>query len=298
MGSIPDRRRRAAWLSVAVNLAWVVAKGATALLTGSSAVLAEALHSTTDLVASLVALVSVRTSGKPADPGHPFGHSKVEHVSAVIEGGLIMVAAAAVAWHAVTGVGGEVEQTAIGVVVMAAAALVNFLVAAHIRRVGRETQSPALEADAAHLSADVVTSVGAGVALLAVAITGRRELDAIIAISIATVIAITGARLIAGGVRALIDEALPEHEVAEIRDAINAADAPEVQGYHRLRARRSGAVRHIDLHLAVSPSTTVARAHEITDALEAAIARRLPGADVVIHVEPDTHVPERDAELL
>jgi divalent metal cation (Fe/Co/Zn/Cd) transporter len=143
-----------------------------------------------------------------------------------------------------------------------------------------------------------VTSLGVAGALLAVTLTGVAELDQLTAMAIAGFTALTGLRLILGGVRVLVDEAVPEHEVAVIRAALERADPTVVRGYHRLRARRSGSIRHIDLHLMVAADTSVGRAHQITDAIEAEIERQLPDADVVIHIEPHDHRPERDATLL
>jgi cation diffusion facilitator family transporter len=291
-----QRKARAAWLSVLSNAAAVLLKLVVALVTGSAAVLAEAAHSASDLLASLIAAGTVRRADRPADREHPFGHQKYEHVSGIIEGALMLLASGAVVLAAVTGVAGEVVHSGLGIAVLALTATANLLVGRYVARVGRETESAALEADASHLQADVVTSVGAAVALVLVALTGVRAFDLGIAVVIAAWMASTGARLIAGGTRVLVDVTLPDAELQTIRDAIDAA-GPEVVGYHRLRARRAGAVRHVDVHVTVPPQTTVSRAHAITDDIEAAIERQLPDADVVIHVEPTTHAPEPDAEL-
>jgi cation diffusion facilitator family transporter len=290
------RKRSAAWLSVVSNAAAVIVKLATAVVTGSSAVLSEAAHSAGDLSASVIALVSVRAADRPADSGHPFGHEKIEHVSGVIEGALIVAAASAVAVLALTNLGSPVEHSNVGIIVMLAAAAVNVVVARRVRRVGHETQSAALEADAAHLSADVVTSLGAAAALVLVDLTDIAELDGLIACGIALLVARTGVRLVVQGTRVLVDEAIPDDEVATIRGVLEGADG--VTGWHRLRARRAGSIRHIDLHLLVDPGMSVARSHRITDRIEAQLKERLGGADVVIHVEPATSEPEEDASLL
>jgi cation diffusion facilitator family transporter len=290
------RKSRAAWLSVLSNATAVVLKLAVAIITGSTAVLAEAAHSASDLLASLIAAGTVRRADRPADREHPFGHQKFEHVSGVLEGALMMAAAAGVVLAAATGVAGEVAHSGLGIAVLVATATANLVVGRHVWRVGRETGSAALEADAKHLQADVVTSAGAAIALVLVALTGEAAFDIGIGVVIAAWMAFTGARLVAGGTRVLVDETLPATELETIRHAIRDA-GPEVLGYHRLRARRAGAVRHVDVHLTMAPETTVARAHRLTDDIEAAIERQLPDADVVIHVEPTTHRPEPDADL-
>jgi cation diffusion facilitator family transporter len=297
--SVPAKRKQhAAWLSVAANTAATLVKLAAAIATGSSAVLAEAAHSFADLTASAISLVSIRAADRPADPGHPFGHEKIEHVSGVLEGAMIMIAAVVVAVLAALHFGEPVERSALGIVVMIAFAIVNVLVSRRIRTVSEETASAALEADAAHLRADVLTSSGAAVALVLVSITGIHQIDGIVACGIAVLVARTGIDLIVRGTRVLVDVALPADEVEAIRGVLEQARPRGVVGYHRLRARRAGAVRHIDLHLQLDPTMTVAEAHEITDAIEAELAGRLDGADVVIHIEPATHEPEEDARLL
>ena len=291
-------KQRAAWLSVAANAVAVLVKFATAFVTGSSAILSEAAHSTGDLTASVIALLSVRAADRPPDPGHPFGHQKFEHVSGVVEGAMIVVAAGAVAVLALSSLGDPIDHGAAGVVVMLGAAIANVLVARRLRMVARETQSAALDADAAHLSADVVTSLGAAAALLLVAATGIRQLDGIVACLIAVFVARTGVGLVVRGARVLVDEAVPEAEVAVIHEVLERSRADGVVGYHRLRARRAGAVRHVDLHLMLDPTMSVSRAHDITDAIEEELETRLGHTDVVIHIEPATHEPEQDSSLL
>jgi cation diffusion facilitator family transporter len=290
------RKRSAAWLSVIANAGAALLKLAAAVVTGSSAVLSEAAHSFADLTASVIALLSVRAGDRPPDPGHPFGHEKIEHVSGVIEGAMILVAAVGVAALAITHVGNPIDHSGWGIAVLLVAAAGNIVVGRRVRKVSRDTHSAALEADAAHLSADVLTSLGAAGALVLVSLTGVRALDTIVACLIAVLVARTGVELVISGTRVLVDVAIPEREVQIVHEVLDAT--PEIRGWHRLRARRAGATRHIDLHLLVDPSMSVARAHEITDAIETALEQRLGGADVVIHVEPATHVPAADEALL
>lgn len=289
------RKSRAAWLSVGSNGAAVLLKLVVAVVTGSTAVLAEAAHSATDLLASLIAAATVSRADRPADRDHPFGHQKFEHVSGVIEGGLMVLASAGVVIAAATGVAGEVTHSGLGIAVLAVTATASLVVGRYVGRVGRETESAALEADAQHLKADVVTSLGAMLALVLVAITDEGWIDVAMGLAIAAWMSLTGCRLIARGTRVLVDETLPAEELEIIREVLAATG--DGVGYHRLRARRAGAVRHIDVHVTVPPETTVARAHELTDEIEAAIEARLPDADVVIHVEPTTARLEADADL-
>ena len=293
---ISRQKRAAAWLSVASNTGAFLLKLAAAVLTGSSAVLSEAAHSLSDLTASVIALFSVRAADRPADQSHPFGHEKIEHVSGVVEGAMILAAAAGVVVLALANFGNPVSHSGWGIAVMLGTAAVNVVVGWRVRRVGRETQSAALEADAAHLSADIVTSLGAAAALVLVSVTGIAALDALVACGIAVLVARTGLQLVVAGTRVLVDEAIPEREVAILHEVLDGTEG--IRGWHRLRARRAGAKRHIDLHLLVDPGMSVARAHAITDRIEAELEARLGGADVVIHIEPATHVPAPDEVLL
>ncbi len=275
-----------------------MAKLALALVTGSTAVLAEVGHSASDLLASLIALVAVRKASAPADRSHPFGHERFENVSGVAEGAVILLVSGFVIATSLLSFGRSPDHSTVGVVTMLASAALIGLAARHVTRVARATRSPALSAEAAHLRTDIWTSLGVAGALALVALTGVAAFDQLVAIAIAIFTATIGVRLIARGVRVLVDEAVPVEEVEIIRDVLAGADPRVVRGYHRLRARRSGSIRHIDLHLMVDSDTSVGRAHEITDGIEAEIEDRLPDADVVIHVEPDDHRPERDSTLL
>ena len=291
-------KRNAAWLSVALTGSSVAVKGGVAIATGSSAILAETAHSFSDLLAAVIALLAVRAADRPPDPTHPFGHQKLEHVSAVIEGLILIVVAGLVAAQAARSFGEPVEHSALGIVVMAVSAGASFFVARRVARVARANHSAALEADSAHLSADVWSSAGTAVALIAIALTGWTQIDAIVAIGVAAWVAVTGGRLALNGMRVLIDESVSGDDLEQIRSALEEARPAGVLSYHRLRARRSGAMRHVDVHVVVDPSMTVRDAHLITDEIERSIEARLPAADVVVHVEPAGTEPEVDAELL
>ena len=270
-------------------------KGLVALATGSSAVLAETAHSFSDLLAAVIALLAVRAADRPADPQHPFGHQKLEHVSAVIEGLLLVIVAGFVAVMAARSFGDPIENSGIGIVVMMVSAGASFFVARRVSRVAKEAHSAALEADSAHIAADVWSSLGTAAALGIIAVTGWVEVDAIFGIAVAGGVAMTGGRLALNGVRVLVDESVSQDDLDVIRDALDEAKPAGVLSYHRLRARRSGATRHVDVHVVVDADMTVSAAHSITDQIEAMLEERLPAADVVVHVEPAGSVPEPDA---
>jgi cation diffusion facilitator family transporter len=175
----------------------------------------------------------------------------------------------------------------VGIVVIGFSAVANLLVSGFLYRRARETDSPALEGDAAHLRTDAFTSLGVLVALALVAITGVDELDPIAALVVAVAIVFSGVRLVSRSSRVLVDEALPEDEIRAVAEAIEGVGADEVIGFHKIRARRGGSRRYVDLHVQFRRGTTLERAHGVSHRLQAAIRDRLSGADVLIHLEPE-----------
>jgi cation diffusion facilitator family transporter len=278
----------AAALSIGSNALLIAIKLAAAALTGSIAILTEAVHSLIDLVASVVAFVSVRKADEPADAEHPYGHGKVESLAATIEGMLILVGAGIIVYEATHRLvdGAQVETVGVGIAVMGVSVLANLVVSTVLYRQARRHDSPALEGDAAHLRADAMTSVAVLLGLGLVALTGNAAFDSIAALTVAGAIVVAGIRIIRRSSGALVDEALPADELDRIEAAIAAARTPEVAGYHKLRARRAGARRHIDLHVQYRSGTTLERAHELSHEMRDAIEARIPSAEVLIHVEP------------
>jgi cation diffusion facilitator family transporter len=287
----------AAALSIASNALLIALKLAAGAITGSIAILTEAVHSLIDLVASVVAFVSVRKAGEPADAEHPYGHEKVESLAATIEGLLILVGAGIIVYEATRRlvVGASIETLGVGIAVMGFSILANLGVSTVLSRQARLHDSPALEGDAAHLRTDALTSAGVLLGLALVQITGDVAFDSITALAVAVAIVITGIRIIRRSSGVLVDEALPGEEMDEIEAAIAEARTPEVAGYHKLRARRAGSRRYIDLHVQYRSGTSLERAHELAHAMRDAIEAKIPRAEVLIHVEPETSLrdPER-----
>lgn len=282
-------RSRAAAISIASNSGLIVLKLVAGVLTGSVAIITEAVHSSVDLMASLVAYFSIRKAEEPADDSHPYGHEKVENLAAALEGVLIVLGAAVIIFEAVRRLGEppKLEHLSIGIAVIAFSVAVNLTVSAFLYRRARETGSPALEGDAAHLRTDSYTSMGVLVALGLIAITGVRELDAAVALVVAVAIVFTGVRLVTRSSRVLVDEALPEDELRAVAEAIRGYGADEVIGFHKLRARRAGSRRYIDLHVQFRRGTSLERAHQLSHQLQRTIKERVRDADVLIHLEPE-----------
>jgi cation diffusion facilitator family transporter len=284
----------AARLSLASNSALILLKIVAGAVTGSIAIVTEAVHSSIDLLASIVAYLSLRKADEPADSSHMYGHAKAENLAAAIEGMLILVGAGVIVFEAVrrlaTG-GGEVEDLGFGIVVIGLSAVVNLGVSSYLYRQAAAHDSPALEGDAAHLRADAITSVAVLVGLLLIEITGLQELDSIVALMVASAIVYAGVRILSRSSRVLMDEALPSDELALIKEAIESYEGPELVGYHKLRGRRAGSARHIDLHLQFAPGTSLERAHAVAHELQAAVRRQIPGADLLAHIEPASKAP-------
>jgi cation diffusion facilitator family transporter len=286
----------AAALSIASNSLLIALKLAAGAITGSIAIVTEAVHSLIDLVASVVAYVSVRKADEPADAEHPYGHEKVESLAATIEGLLILVGAGIIVYEATHRlvVGAEVEALGVGIAVMGFSVVANLLVSAVLARQSRAHDSPALEGDAAHLRTDAMTSLGVLAGLALVEITGEDAFDSITALAVAAAIVIAGLRIIRRSSGVLVDEALPSREMDEIEAAIAAARTPEVAGYHKLRARKAGSRRYIDLHVQYRSGTSLERAHELAHLMRASIEAAVPRAEVLIHVEPETSLRDPD----
>lgn len=288
----PEIKLRTAALSVVSNSVLILLKVVAGSITGSVAILTEAVHSSIDLVASMVAFFSVRKAEEPADESHRYGHEKVENLAAAIEGILILVGSGAIAFQAIRRLAGHghVERIGVGVAVVAFSLVANLIVSAVIARKARATGSPALAGDAAHLRTDAFTSLAVLIGLSLVHFTGAQWLDPAVALAVAAAIVLTGVRLISQSSRVLVDEALPPEEVAAIRGAVEQFASRGVVGYHELRTRSAGSMRYVDLHIQFRRGTSLEDAHRTAHELQDVIGARLGGADVLIHLEPQDRV--------
>jgi cation diffusion facilitator family transporter len=288
------RKNSAAWLSVISNTALVMGKLIIGVLIGSVSVISEAIHSGVDLLAAVIALFAVKTSNKVADDEHPFGHGKVENISGTVEALLIFLAAGWIIYEAVHRllVPAPLEAVGWGVGIMLVSSVVNIGVSKLLFKVGRETDSVALQADAWHLRTDVYTSAGVMVGLGLILVgqwvmpgTNLLWLDPVAAIAVALLIIHAAWTLTKTSGRDLLDASLPADEIAWIRQRMNGL-APAVRGFHHLRTRKAGAARFVEFHLVVDKDLTVERAHNLADAATRDIKAHLPEATVTIHIEP------------
>jgi cation diffusion facilitator family transporter len=288
------QKSNVAKLSIISNTSLVILKLAVGTMIGSVSVISEAIHSGVDLLAAIIAFFAVRTSGKPADEDHPFGHGKIENISGSVEALLIFLAAGGIILEAIKKLKDlqPLEEAWIGIVVMLISVLANILVSKNLFRVGKATDSIALMADAWHLRTDVYTSLGV-FAGLAITFAGKyalpdadlRWIDPVAAIGVALLIAKTAYHLTVESARDLVDVGLPLEEVDEVRRHIKAF-APTIRGFHRLRTRKAGASRFVEFHIRVDASMSVDESHRIADMITCSIKQHYPGTTITIHIEP------------
>lgn len=281
--------RRMAYLSVAASLVTMGLKFLAFWLTGSVSLFSDAAESSVNLLAGLIALAAVTVAHRPADEEHTYGHDKAEYFSSGAEGALILVAAATIVYAAVVRFAHPTPLADLGpgLLVAAAAAGLNWLVATVMLRVGRQYDSITIEADAHHLMTDVWTSGGVIAGLVVVMLLPQwAVLDPVIACVVAVRIVYTGVDLVRRSVHGLMDVALPPAERAVIEEALREACGSQAS-WHNLRTRKSGSRRFIDLHLTVPGATTVQAAHDLCNQIEAALEGRLANTHATIHVEPE-----------
>jgi cation diffusion facilitator family transporter len=285
---VPTPLERYAWLSVAAALATIGLKTLAWWLTGSLALLSDALESLVNLAAALLALSMLRLAAKPANKDYPHGRSKAEYFSAAVEGALIALAAAGIAWAALPKLfdPSPIDAPFLGIALTGVATAINLAVGVVLLRAARSHHSITLEADGRHLLTDVWTSFGviAGVALAA--ITGWLQLDPLIALAVAAHILWIGFGLVRRSLSGLLDPAIAHGEQGEITQIFAEYSRRYGVSFHAVRTRQAGARRFISFHLLVPDEWTVARAHRLSEEIESRIRSLVPNASLLTHIEP------------
>lgn len=278
---------RFAWLSILAAIATILLKGTAWWLTGSVGLLSDALESFVNLAGALMALAMLALAARPADEDHAYGHGKAEYFSSGVEGGLILIAAASIAWTAVERLlhPQPLERIGLGLGVSVVAALVNLATSLVLMRAARQHESITLRASAHHLLTDVWTSAGVLVAVGLVALTGWLWLDPVVALVVAANIVWTGTRIVTSSIHGLMDRSLPDSEVAALRTVLDRYTGPHVR-YHALRTRQSGRRRFASVHVLVPGTWTVKEGHQLLEHLEADLRAALPNLSVFTHLEP------------
>lgn len=278
--------------SIFIGLAVLALKFLAARVSGSAALFSDALESLVNVAASALALYALIAGAKPADRQHPYGHAKVELLSAVATGALILIAAVLILERAYWALrhqaplAGLAGGLGLGLSLNGMAGAVNAVWAVVLRRVSRRGRSPALAADSQHLFTDVLTTIGIIIGLGAASLFRLPVLDPLIAICIALEIAFSGGMTVLKSLSGLLDEAPPPAVTTRIQDLVrdHAAGALEA---HDFRTRQAGPASFLEFHLVVPGGMTVAAAHDICDRIEAALKAEMPGVVITIHVEPD-----------
>ncbi len=291
-------------LSVISNAILVSLKILIGTLIGSVSVISEAIHSGVDLLAAVIALFAVKTSNKSPDKEHPFGHGKVENLSGTVEAILIFLAAGWIIYEAVEKIISPLplDSPGLGVLVMLASALVNLWVSWKLFKVGKQTDSVALLADAWHLRTDIYTSVGVMVGLALIAFgehvfpgTHFDWIDPIAAIAVALLIIRAAYHLTLQSGRDLLDMSLPQEE-RWIRRELTRKDLP-IRGFHNLRTRKAGSTRFVEMHIVLDDHMSIQESHRISDRITTRIREHFPNTQVTIHEEPcDGACPARCRE--
>lgn len=287
------------WLSIAAALVTIILKSGAWYLTGSVGLLSDAVESFINLLAALMAMAMMKISIIPPDKNHKFGHGKAEYFSSLVEGGLILIAAAGIAYTAVIRFLNPepVEQLGLGLLVSMAATAVNFTVARILLAAGRKYRSITLEADSSHLMTDVWTSAAVIVGVGAVGLTGWIKLDSIVAFAVAMNILRTAFTVIKRSVEGLMDASLSPQE-QEVIDSVLALYRKNGIQFHALLTRQGASRRFVSVHVLVPGKMTVHRAHHIAENIEKDIRNALADTVVFTHIEPlEDEISLEDIEL-
>ena len=294
-----SRGERIAAGSIAIGCLVLVMKAVAWWLTRSAAFYSDALESTVNVAAAVIALAAVRLSAKPPDAGHPYGHDKAEFFAAVIEGVLIVIAALSIFQHAweTWQAPRAIDLPLPGIALNAAATVLNGAWCAVLIRVGKRLRSPALVADGWHLLSDVVTSLGVVVGVGLVVLTGYLLLDPLLAAATGVYVLWSGAQMISSSVGGLMDAAPEPGVVNRVRELVADSAAGAIEA-HDLRMRHAGKLTFLEFHLVVPGSMTVAQSHSICDHIEETLQHEMPHLMITIHVEPEEKAKQHGVPVL
>lgn len=278
----------AAKLSILVVICLVVLKVVVSVITDSLSILAQGVDSSLDLFAVSITFIALWIAAKPADEEHPFGHGKAENIAAIVQAVLIFAAGGSIIYAAIRRIqtGVEPELTEAGMAVMAVSIVASIFLSRYLLRVAKKEDSAALQANAHNIAADVYSASAVLVGLIIVRFTGLGFIDDILAAIVAIFILKVAYDVLRKSFGGLVDVKLPEEEEAAIRAAIDEHFGGEVVSYHKLRTRKAGSQRYIDVHVVMPRHVSIEEAHDICDHLEKDMRQRLLHTDITIHVEP------------
>ena len=281
------KKLRAARFSVIVATSLALMKLTTGMITGSMAVLASAVDSLLDILMSSINFVAIRKADAPADECHPFGHGKYETVATLIQAFVITLSGSWIIFESARRLiqGSQLQNLEGGVGVLVISLIASIGISRYLKRIAKETDSSALEADSLHFSMDVYTNLALAVGLIVVSFINLPWLDPILSILVGFYILIEAFRLVRHGMRDVLDAELP----AGVRDSLTRLieeHSEHLIDYRNLRTRRAGSQKFIDMEMVVCRHLSVEEAHNIADLLEDKIKKSITGADITIHIEP------------
>jgi cation diffusion facilitator family transporter len=289
--SVSRRARSAARWAIAVGVVGFGLKLAGWLATGSVAVFSDALESIVNIVASVGALLALVYAERPPDEEHPYGHGPIEFVSALFEGVLVAVAGLVVLTHCAESVyrgAPSVDKLDLGLVLVAASAVLNGIAGVALLRVGRATGSAALIGDGRHLLSDLWTTAAVIAGLVAVRITGEAWIDTAVALGVGVLLVVVGTRVAFGGLSSIlgVQDAEDHRRIVAVLEAHRAGAAPSICSYASVRHRHQGRLHFVDMHLRVPRDMTVADSHEIASAIEREVLAAVGEGTATAHMEP------------
>lgn len=287
MPAMINQKKQVARLSVFSNSFLILLKVIAGILSGSVSIISEAIHSSMDLLASIIAFFAIKISDTPSDEKHNYGHGKIENVSGVVEGFLIFVAAGWIILEAVKKMIDiqPVQSLGIGSLVMLISAGVNIVVSRKLYKTAKATHSVALEADALHLKTDVFTSLGVAAGLMLMWITKLHWLDPAVAIMVAILIIRESFALLKRAFFPLLDVAWDDEELEQLKKIFVAMDVK----HHDVKTRRAGNYRFIDFHIEMPPDVPFEQVHDFCSLIESEIHRTFENVQITIHAEPFDH---------
>jgi cation diffusion facilitator family transporter len=282
-----DIQRKASLFAVVTSAALAAAKFAAGSLSGSMAILSSGLDSLLDTAISAMNFVAIKKASEPADRGHQFGHGKIEDMAAAAQSVVIAGTGAFIIFKSVTAFmrRQSVAYMSTDVIVMSAALIFSFVIASVLRRIGQQTESMVLKADALHYTSDLYSNSGALLAMALTHVTGEGIYDFVFAVVVGIIIIVSAFRIIRGGFSALLDGSVPAEVEREIEALIAGLPYP-CAGFHKLRTRLAGSRRYVDFHLLICRRLAIGEAHDLSTKVEGEIRNKIPRTDVIVHVEP------------
>lgn len=280
---------KATFLSIISNSILIILKIFVGIISGSFSIISEAIHSTTDLLASFVAYFAVKMASEPADKEHSFGHGKFEDFSGLIEGILIILAGLFITYEAIKKILHPTDGVIIvnyAIYAMILSIIINVFVSKYLFDCAKKTGSIALYADAQHLKTDVLTSIGVLIGLFAIKTTNINMLDSIIAIVVAVLIGEAGFKICKKTISDLLDASLEPKEEKEIISTINDIQSNDNFKICKFKSRRSGVIKNIELTICVNENMTVKDSHDFCNQIEKALEEKIGHIQAIIHIEP------------